>query len=83
MSLEHHAWTTVRPVETCKALWVDRDNARAVAETFGGTVREVSAFGGRPVTRIDLGNRSRPVGFWITENGRILDDDQWEEVEDL
>ena len=82
MSGEELAWTTVRPVATHRAVWVDKDNARAVAEQFGGAVNEVPWMG-RTITRIAIGRTSRPVGFWLSADGQILDDRDWEEVDEL
>lgn len=75
-------WQTVRSTQTLRAVWVDRDNAQAVAERFGGRVYVVPGFMGRTITRIEIGNTSGPVGFWLSEDGRWLREDEWEAAHD-
>lgn len=68
-------WETVRSTQTRLALWVDERNAADVAATFNATVYEIQ---GR--VRMDLPTGwSLPLGFWITQDGEVLDQNEWEE----
>lgn len=73
-------WRTVRTVETRRAVWLDEENAEAVAAHFGGSVEVVRGARGRQVTRVKIGNTSGPVGFWLTDDARWLREDEWEEM---
>lgn len=71
-------WETVRSTRTKTAVYVNHGNAEAVAAHFGGTVQVVPGVLGGWITRIEIGPRSGPVGFWIADDGTWLRADEWD-----
>lgn len=71
-------WTTIRPTRRIRAVELTPENAQAVADQFGGEVRVVPGWAGVTITRLHLGLRDGPARGWITEDGRWLNENEWE-----
>lgn len=76
----------LRSTKTVNAVWVDKESVEQVAKQCGGEVEVISSAHGPSITRITFpyagGAWSLPVGFWLTDDNKILNDEEWERVDD-